>query len=759
MKSLIRILLACLISSTSFACGWYPFGEDVRFSLMSPTLFDDGGMSPYYYTSWNYGYSFQSTFENDPNIALWKEHCNSEVDEKSIYEAIYELGEDELGNRQSSNGMVQYLIKNDLEALSYIAFAKSCSSLNSSYSDWEEDDNSEFERMKKMLDALKKSKKVKSADIKKRFNFLALRLAFYNNDQEKVSSIFKKSFSSAPTDAIDYWALYFNTVMDEKSAKRNFHLAQVFVNAPGKRFGVLTNMKSGVPIDEVLAFAKTDVERANVHVVYAVRNRGRGLSTLKTVQKLDPQNPLLDYLLIREVNKIEDWVLTPRYTNFDPTMDPRGGTYGVSNELIQERIKDDEAYALEIAKWIRSLKLTSENTTWRITEAHLSGISGLSSVAYELLQGINNSDDELASLVDQLKLLYKVRANAEGLLVPEERELLMNAKQANHNLFLFAVSREYEFQKKLDIAAGLFSRVNVSADYYAEGVSWRSGTGKATLESDYYYSWFLYLDAEYTPEELKSVIDFAQVKFEESSTFDKWQRENLRMSIDRLYDLLGTKYIRQNNMGNAIAAFENVGSDLWKGYPYETYLNGNPFHADFYSGHKPSEQDTIRYTKLELAKQYNVYSDMAENPKTKNRAYYYFLLANCELNMSHYGNSWMMRRYFWTRSMHENYLEDDDEFFRLKRAKEFYQKAYGLTSDSKVRALCLRMKGRCEKHQLSFDAPNSWDFDYDDVGGYRNYIYSNNKSYNKLQKEFPDDAKELMSNCFSFERYFAKLED
>ena len=69
------------------------------------------------------------------------------------------------------------------------------------------------------------------------------------------------------------------------------------------------------------------------------------------------------------------------------------------------------------------------------------------------------------------------------------------------------------------------------------------------------------------------------------------------------------------------------------------------------------------------------------------------------------------------------------------------------------------MKGRCEKHQLSFDAPNSWDFDYDDVGGYRNYIYSNNKSYNKLQKEFPDDAKELMSNCFSFERYFAKLED
>ena len=757
MKSLIRILLACLISSTSFACGWYPFGEDVRFSLMSPEIFDDGGMSPYYYTSQNYGYGFQSSSENDPNVALWKEYCKGKVDEESIFEAVYELEKYKIERGSTENKMVLYLKRNDKEALSYLVFAKSCSHLNNVYSDWEREDE-EVSRNRKMLEALNRSKGVKSKAIKRRYHFLALRLAFYNNDSDKARRIFEKSFSGTPTDIIDYWALYFNSAMQKKSAERNFNMAQVFVNAPGKRFGALSKISINFPIDEVLAFAKTDKERANVNAVYAVRNRGRGLSDLKAVWALDPQNPMLDFMLIREVNKIEDWVLTPRYTNFDPTMDPRGSRYGETNELIQERIEDDEKYAGELSDWLESLAETSQK--WKLVEAYLKGITGNEREALMIMSSSHLFPEETRNLVKQLRILFRVRfsKNQRVELNANDHAVLMAVKQDNYNQFLFAVSREFEFQNKLDIAAALFSHVNRSTDFYSGGVSWKSGTGKATLDDDYYYSWFLYLDAEYSPEEVQSVIDFAELKFTESTEFDRWQREYLGKNLDRLYDLLGTKYVRQNNMDMAIAAFENVGGELWSKYPFKNYLNGNPFHADFYSGHKPSKMDTILFTKLELVKQYKVFKEKAENPKTKNRAYYYFLLANCELNMSHYGNSWMMRRYFWTRSMHANYLEDDDEFFRLKRAKEFYQLAYDLTSDSKVKALCLRMKGRCERHQLSFDAPDSWDFDYDKVGGFSNYIYSQNKSYNKLKKDYPDDAEELMSNCFSFERYFAKLE-
>jgi hypothetical protein len=759
MKSSIRILLVFLISaSNSIACSWYPFGEDVRFSLMDPSVFDDGGMSPYYYTSATYGYSFASTPENDPNIALWSDYCDGKVDAKSIYEAIYKLDENEINSGSSGNKMIDYLRENDSEALDYVLFAKSCSDFNNGYSGWENDHGNGVDRNTKMIEALKRSEKVDSKVIKKRYRFLAVRLAFYGHDRSKVRAIYSKSFSKNPTDAIDYWALYFKSTTDEKSAERNYHLAQVFVNAPGKRFGVLTHFSREIPMDEVLKFANSNTERANVYAVYSVRDKGRSLSTLKGVQKLDPNHPMLDYLLIREVNKLEDWILTPRYTNFNPTIDSRSEGYGESNELIQERIKDDEKYGREVAEWIGTLNLSSKKSTWNIAEAYLLGISGRNSVAFGLLES-DEFPEATAGLVKQFRLLFKVRAGAEKSLSNTEQSLLMDFKQNNYNLFLFAVSREYEFQKQFDVAAGLFSQVNRTRDYYSEGVAWKSSTGKETLSSDFFYSWFLYLDAEYSPKELQSVIDFAELKFAESRPFDQWQRKYLRKNIDKLYDLLGTKHVRQNNMDKAISAFEKVGGDLWKKHPYRTYLDANPFHADFYSGHKPGELDTIKYTKLEIAKLYKSHLQKAENPKTKNRAYYYFLVANCELNMSHYGNSWMMRRYFWTGAMNPNYLEDDDDFFRLKRAREFYQKAFDVSSKKDIKALCLRMLGRCEKHQLYFDAPDSWDFDYDSHGGYRNYFYSMNKSYKKLEKEYPNYAEELLSNCFSFERYFAKMEN
>lgn len=757
MKSLIRILLVCLISaSNSQACSWYPFGEDVRFSLMNPAIFDDGGMSPYYFTSTHYGYSFSSTPENDPNIALWSAYCNEKVDAQSIYEAIYELAEDDLISENSSNKMVAYLLDNDLDALNYIEFAKSCSSFNSGYSSWERDLVDNLDRNKKILEALKRSQKVESDVLKKRYRFLAVRMAFYGKEDDKVNAIYKKSFPRVPADAVDYWALYFKSITGEQSAERNFNLAQVFVNAPGKRFGVLTHFSREIPIEEVLKFTATDTERANVYMMYAVREKGRNLSILKKIQQLDPNHPLLDYLLIREVNKLEDWMLTPYYTNFDPTVDTRKESYRESNDLIQERIKDDEKYAREVELWISSVR-KKRSGAWLLSEAYLKGITGNEREALVLLRNFSGDSEEMVVLAEKIKLLFKVRSAASKSLTSAEQGLLMNAKQDNYNMFLFAVSREYEFQKKMDVAAALFSQLNRGRNY-SENVGWKSATGKETLSADYFYSWILYLDAEYSPKELQTVIDFAQIKFSLDKPFDHWQRRFLAENINKFYDLLGTKYIRESKIDQAIAAFEKVGGDLWKKDPYTTYLNANPFHADFYSGHKPSKMDTVTYTKLEIAKLYKSYLQQAENPKTKNRAYYYFLVANCELNMSYYGNSWMMRRYFWTGAMNPNNLIDDDDYFRLKRARELYQKALDASSDKDVKALCLRMIGRCEKHQLYFDAPD-WDFDYTRYGGSRNYFYSMNESYKKLKKEYPNDAEELLGNCFSFERYFAKLEN
>mgnify|MGYP002630052412 CR=1 FL=1 len=760
MKNLLRILLVFLVSSiNALGCGWYPYGEEIRFSMMNPEVFDDGGMSPYYFVAWQYGDEYEATAKNDPNVELWKKYCDGKVDAKAIFQAVYSLTESAVLNENPKNNLLVYLRKNNPDAIQYLAFAKSCSGYNEVDSYWYRYEY-KLERSKKMLEALKRSRGSKDEELIRRYRFLAIRLAYYNNDYPKVKAIYEKSFTSDWKDALDYWALYFKTMSDDFSAQKNFELAQIFVHAPGKRFGALGGFEQSIPIEEVLRSAKTNAERANVYVMYSVRDKGRSLSTLKKVNELDPTNPLMNFLVVREVNKLEDWVLTPRYTEFPPTVDLRGSFYETKVfNLMEERTSDDKKYASELANWLATAKQGTNSGVMKLAEAYLHGVGGNPSKSLSILNGKTVFTEDASKLVAQFKVLFKVQVNAAAALSSAEKEVLMASTVDKYNYFLFAVSREYEFQKKMDIAAALFSHVNDDLVSYEDEISWRSKTKKETLGMDYYYSWFLYLDAEYAPDEVQKVIDFAQMHYDENSEFERWQRVFLIDDFDRLHDLLGTKYIRQNKIDEAIIAFEKVKVILWENDPYKTYLDANPFHADFYSEHQASEYDTVQYTKLEIASLYRDYLKKAENPNTKNRAYYYFLVANCQLNMSQYGNSWMMRRYFWSSYASASNLDDDDDYFRVKRAKVFYEKAMEVSKDAEIKALCLRMVGRCEHHQLNFDAPNGWDFDYDRYGGYSTYMSGKNQSFKQLKTKYPDLADELLSNCWSFQRYFTKLQE
>ena len=204
---------------------------------------------------------------------------------------------------------------------------------------------------------------------------------------------------------------------------------------------------------------------------------------------LDPKHPLLNFLLVREVNKIEDWMLTPRYTNFDPSMDPRGSRWEASQALISERLKEDEQYARDLSKWLEGV--SNSSAEWKLVEAYLKGMTGNEKTALGILGKITNLSGDQKMLADRLQLLFRVKSNANKALSPQDQALLMNESQENYNLFLFTVAREYEFQNRLDVAAGLFSHVNQNEDFYSVGVTWRSGTGKQTLSSDFFYSWFL----------------------------------------------------------------------------------------------------------------------------------------------------------------------------------------------------------------------------------------------------------------------------
>jgi len=105
--------------------------------------------------------------------------------------------------------------------------------------------------------------------------------------------------------------------------------------------------------------------------------------------------------------------------------------------------------------------------------------------------------------------------------------------------------------------------------------------------------------------------------------------------------------------------------------------------------------------------------------------------------MTQYGNSWMMKRYYWSMNNYNTIYADNIDFNTCVNAKKYYMLAKQATQSSDFQALCLRMAGKCESLSTRFN--------------------KNNKYYNQLKKEFPNDQEELLTNCFSFERYWESL--
>lgn len=317
--SIICLLLLATNIFNANACGpMYPYGEEVRFCLLRPEYFSfTGKFSPFIYTSelfYRYnGFDFD-TVGREPNALLWKKRCKSEIPISEITDGVYNYSDAARG----SNLFLKHLVKNnDIEALNYIAFAKSCENFNSFIIDpWERNDSYVLPQRRKLIEAaLKAAETVKDGDIKKRYAFLAIRLAYYNEQYIDLSSTYKKYFFNKENDIVDYWAMYFYAFTQKNKAYSNYLLSKVFRFAPDKRF-MASSLYDRKLLSATLPFAKNNQEKATILMLNAIRNPGKALAEIKQIQNLYPGWEGVDFLVLREINKIEDWVLTPYYTNF-----------------------------------------------------------------------------------------------------------------------------------------------------------------------------------------------------------------------------------------------------------------------------------------------------------------------------------------------------------------------------------------------------------------------------------------------------------
>ncbi len=753
MKYWIAFLIFLSSVSSSIACGpWYPYGEETRFSLLYPGWFDNGGLSDFYYSADYFAESYEFSAKNDNNTLDWWNLIGKSVDKETVFQTIYGLSIDEVIDYKNQPMIKALTTKKGQAYIDYLVFAKTYSHLNDVTNDYWERNEMHNDSLRNVASktALKRADRTKDEFLKRRYAFLALRFQFYSGNETEVVELYQKYFNEKSEWAIDRWAEYHLLHFEKDHVKRNFRVAQLFASVPSKRRSLWNIFSSETPKSEVLALAKTNQEKANIHAMYILRERGKALNEIKTIYQLDPKNELLDFYIIREVNKLENWVLGPEITAYEPVIRSHEVNEEIASGIMKERIVEDRLYAETFIDWLTNDAKQINADVKSASIAILSLVVNQPKIGLEQLEKQSFSSPELSNWKRNISILLNVRNSKNPKLKDFEVDSLLMTNYRFKNALIFAIGRTLEFNGNISEAMLIYSHIN-SKDYY-DSFTWSESNGRAAYNFDFYYNGFDYFDANYSAAE----IDKCWNEIEEKG--NSFLTDPLLNDKLNWLDMIGTKYLREENIKQSIAVWEKIPVEYWTSQArnYNLYLSANPFYADFYSGHEQTKADTISFTKIEIAQELQKRIELSKQLKGNSKAKVLFEIANCYFNMTQYGNSWMMKRYYWSINNYNTIYADNIDFNTCENAKKYYMLAKKAAKSKDFQALSLRMAGKCESLGARFNT-DYYEYDNRENVSYSDFIYQNNKYYNQLKKEFPKDQEELLTNCFSFERYWESI--
>ncbi|GEN77270.1 hypothetical protein [Chryseobacterium hagamense] len=775
MRKLI-IFTAILLNSFFSACGFYPYGEDIRFQFLNPDHFPFQAYASFYYSSLSFEQSPETINSNRDNEKLWKEYCNNKIAIEDVSTVLESYTFSDI-REDSPNPFLHYLYsKKDVEAITYLKFAKNCEYFNTWQDDpWERNEKTSITKRNSLLNkAIVLATRKSNPYFKKRYAFLALRLAFYNHNLKTIDTLYDRYFTiSGTNDVIDVWALYFKAISEKDPVLQNLYFAKVFAASPEKRFVSWQNFSSKIPVGNVLKATHNRKEKAEVFLLYGLYNPDKNLDNMRRIYAEYPESDGLSFLLYRELGKLENWIFTPYYSLFSSSLeDYWANNYSENRNVLQvlERSETDRHYAAKVLRFIDSVDLSKVKNPdfWKYARAELLFMTKNYTESLRQISELERSlpvQDPMRNNVEIIKTLDLFAGQTYGKAeIPEVAKSII-IKNKDYKQFIFALGRELEYLGNSDDAALLYASLIRSKEDYSQ-VYFKSLKNNNKTFGTYYYNYFDYLDAIYSPGQLKSFIRTLKGLSKSTDLFYRNFYTVKPSEINSLYDLLGTKYIRQNNLASALKVFSKLGEDYfdaeyshWEKGGKDSYSSSqktfdkNPFYHLKYTPDFIPEKEHFKVNKISVTRKLIEYLNKANNPEEKDRDYYYFLVANCYYNMSQYGNAWMMKRYFLSSLENFSIREDNLEFNTAGLAKYYYGKALENARTDQFKALCLRMQGRCENYH--YDFTTGFDPNYASPSeNYENRRLQANRYYQDLKSKFPRRYEDMISGCEFFNAYF-----
>jgi len=723
--------LFLLFSVQIFACGWSESAETTRLALFRVERINNLKLRPFcysadFYLSVNEG----KNADQIRNCKEWQAKLGSQITIDAIYEILYNTESEKFENAAQSkilqkvfkeNSFIAALIlpKNKL-FLEYISLAKKIEYNNLGGSKWESWDNlnddydNDTPKVKAVISNFKnKLITTKDAFLIKRYAFLLLRYDFYNNRNSKeIEELYQKYFTSKDNSILNPWAMHYFAMSIKDKALRNYYLSKVFVSCDEKAFAVMLNFDDKI-IDETQKYANNDFERGIILALKCMRNPAPALNELKEIQKLIPQSEYFSFLIGREINKLEDWIFTPKYTQGAPSVIfETQDWYSDYEKAKKENEIKDFAYLNEFKEFLIAIEpqLVGEPKDFFNT-----AIAQLCFINDEIdlgkLYSNKISTNANASILLQKHIqLALVTLKQENILDVKAKQILFESFNAIEEIVendaalfksmytLYRIASKQYYDKKDAATAGLLFLKSENKKNYSDNFD---GFYNYYSGHDYYY-YIGYFERFAKEIDIDNLI--ALIQKEDKTPFEKYICSGtIYHDINAYKDVKGTLAFRNNNLDLAQKTFAEIPKEFYQQtYEFKNYLNENPFIPK-----------VLVYGSNE--RNYNYKFDKAsfiatlKQLKKQNTAESYLKLAHAYYNISSVGNAWMMTTYglssgeygysdyvFGGNRVDKEVTFQNGNFYHLEMARLYYKKALQIAKNKETKAMASLMIFECD---------------------------------------------------------------
>jgi hypothetical protein len=732
--TVLTISLMSILAPKRFAtaCGFYVFPGEYRFWLLQPDLANQKDLTPFFFaTTYLYhGNLYAGEDDHDArNIDEWYRKLKGRASKKDIDSllnstapGVFFSHEKELAGENSC--MAQLHRREHNELYRYLVLSKKIEDIVGKPDPWGENDYP-VARMEALIrEAEAFNQAARDSFVRLRSAYQLTRLYGYHGQAGKLARVYDTQIAPLKSNSWVKTAALYQKAIHTGGPKGDYLLSKVF-DAGGYNRSQCIFRVDFQKFDSIIALARDSHERLVIRGMRLCQYPGRGLDQLRNIYRSEPAYRDFSFLVLREINKVEDWLATTKLTSFERPATSADNFWLYNSEPDEQtgvglNFRRDKAYAGALLQFL--LQVIQDNKRrdiglLQLAAAHLALINGDAVKSAQLISEIRDEQQLPLNLRAQIRINRFLLQLENGFDAATQKEFMSIISQPP------ARTGFYDDGIMKDQLILYTARKLISQGQKAKGLLLLGRTRRAIgdLMISTYKNVYQEMEEIATPEVYDEMLAILARKnkdpFERFITnhrlanpyFD-WvgDTESNVLLLDR-YRILDGKaswFIRNHRLREARAVLRTIPDSFYKRKPYSTYIGGDPFFLNVYRGHQILPQDHQDLGKKQVIEEMISLEERAvSSPKEAGICYY--KLANAWYNMTWFGKNWLMVRQWW--SINEPNLPDGykrpsfaKDFYGCQQARAYYLKALRATNDKELAALCCFMAGNCDLNDRRF---------------------------------------------------------